>query len=94
MLPQLRDYGSRSAIGVDRLRVSLERLPVELPSGAAHLPDALVLPLFAAKMPEMIISYADAAAFMLAHCDRGGEMSRKRVGLALPHGMTGRKERP
>ena len=84
----------RPPIGIDRLRVSLERLPVELPPEAAHLPDVVVLPFFVAKIPEMIISYADAAAFMLAHGDRGGEMSSKRVGLALPHGMTGRKERP
>ena len=51
-----------------------------------------MLPLFATSIPQMIIAYADAAAFMLANMDRGGPMSRKRVGLALPHGMTGRKE--
>ncbi len=45
-----------------------------------------------AKVPEMILFYADGAAFMLAHDDRG-EMSYKRDGLALPHGMSGRKER-
>jgi putative NADH-flavin reductase len=80
------------AIGVDRLRVSEELLPVTLPAAAKLLPAPLVLPLFASSIPQMIIPYADAAAFMLAHLDRGGPMSRKRVGLALPAGMTGHKE--
>jgi putative NADH-flavin reductase len=80
------------AIGIHRLRTSLERLPVALPAVARRLPDPLVLPLFANVIPQMIIPYADAAAFMLANLDRGGPMSRKRVGLALPHGMTGRKQ--
>lgn len=79
-------------VGLQRLRVSIDRLPVDLPSEAALLPDAMALPLFAAKIPEMIIPYADAAAFMLTHIDRGGAMSYKRVGLALPHGMTGHKQ--
>jgi hypothetical protein len=82
----------RPAIGVPKLRVSFDRLPVDLPGAARLLPDPLVLPLFAAKVPQMVIPYADAAAFMLAHIDRGGPMSRRRVGLALPRGMTGHKE--
>jgi putative NADH-flavin reductase len=82
------------AVGIRRLRVSFERLPVAMPTVTKLLPDPLVLPLFATKIPQMIIPYADAAAFMLANLDRGGPMSRKRVGLALPHGMTGHKEVP
>jgi putative NADH-flavin reductase len=80
------------AVGIHRLRVSLERLPVAMPAVAKLLPDPLVLPLFATSIPQMIIPYADAAAFMLANLARGGPMSRKRVGLALPRGMTGRKD--
>ena len=82
------------AVGIHRLRVSLERLPVSLPAVVRLLPDPLVLPLFASTIPQIIVPYADAAAFMLANLDRGGPMSRKRVGLALPHGMTGHKEAP
>jgi hypothetical protein len=63
-----------------------------MPAEADRLPDPLLLSLFAERIPEMIIPYADAAAFMLANLDRGGPMSRKRVGLALPLGMTGHKE--
>jgi hypothetical protein len=39
----------------------------------------------------MIVPYADAAALMLANIDPGNEMMRRRVGLALPAGMRGRK---
>jgi hypothetical protein len=85
---------NQPAVGIRRLRVSFEHLPVAMPTVTKLLPDPLVLPLFAAKIPQMIIPYADAAAFMLANLDRGGPMSLKRVGLALPHGKTGHKKVP
>jgi putative NADH-flavin reductase len=80
------------AVGIGRLRVSFDRLPVPMSPDATRLPDAEMLPLFAATIPQMIIPYADAAAFMLAHLQRGGSISRRRVGLALPAGMIGRKD--
>jgi len=80
-------------LGLARLRISLERLPVEVPAFGRALPGALFLPLFAHLVPEMIISYADAAALMLANLSREGEMSRHRVGIALPLGMRGHKDR-
>ncbi|HVF18525.1 MAG TPA: NAD(P)H-binding protein, partial [Steroidobacteraceae bacterium] len=55
------------SIGLQRLRISLDRLPVELPAFATALPKPLVLPLFAAVIPQMIVPYADAAALMLAN---------------------------
>jgi len=79
------------ALGINRLRVSLDRLPVQMPAFVQHLPGALVLPFFALRIPEMIIPYADAAALMLANLGRGDAMSRHRVGLALPAGMRGKK---
>ena len=79
------------ALGVDRLRISLDRLPVEAPAFARALPGALFLPVFASLIPQMIVPYADAASLMLANLDRGGLMARHRVGLALPSGMRGRK---
>ena len=80
------------ALGLDRLRVGVDRLPVAMPGWAGALPAALLLPLFAWRVPEMIIPYADAAAFMLAHLLPGDALSRHRVGLALPPGMRGRKD--
>jgi hypothetical protein len=78
-------------LGLAKLRVSLERLPVQVPAFGRVLPGPLFLPVFAYLVPEMIIPYADAAALMLANLTRGGEMSRHRVGLALPLGMRGQK---
>jgi putative NADH-flavin reductase len=80
------------AVGMDKLRMSTDVLPAQLPALAGHLPPALVLPLFAALVPQMIIPYADAASVILAHLERGGSLHRKRVGLALPVGMRGSKD--
>jgi uncharacterized protein len=80
------------ALGLDRLRISIERLPTPLPAFAQSLPEILVLPLFAMKIPEMIIPYADAASVMLANLQPDGSMSRCRIGIALPAGMKGKKD--
>ena len=79
------------ALGPQTLRVSLDRLPVKVPAFVRALPRLLVLPVFASLISEMIVSYADAAALMLANLDRDSPMARHRVGLALPAGMRGRK---
>ena len=79
------------AIGLSRLRVSRDVLPVHVPAVARALPRPLLLPVFASLIPQMIVPYADAAALMLANLDRGHAMSRHRVGLALPEGMRGHK---
>jgi putative NADH-flavin reductase len=79
------------ALGLDRMRVSLDALPVKVPAFARVLPSPLLLPIFASVIPQMIVPYADAAALMLANLDRGNAMSRRRVGLALPEGMRGHK---
>ncbi len=78
------------ALGLNRLRIALDRLPVKIPAFARALPGPLLLPLFANIVPEMIVPYADAAALMLASLDRGDRMARHRVELALPVGMRGR----
>jgi putative NADH-flavin reductase len=79
------------AIGLSRLRVSRDVLPVPVPAVARAMPRPLLLPVFASLIPQMIVPYADAAALMLANLDRGNSMARHRVGLALPVGMRGRK---
>jgi uncharacterized protein len=78
-------------LGLDQLRVSIDTLPTPLPGMARFLPAPLLLPLFALKVPEMIIPYADAANVMLNNISRDSPMSKKRVGIALPVGMRGRK---
>ena len=78
-------------LGLNRLRVAADRWPVQAPGFARALPGLLFLPFFLYLLPEMIGPYADAAAFMLAHLDPANPRSRRRVGLALPPGMRGRK---
>lgn len=80
-----------SALGLNRLRIALDRLPVAVPTFARALPGPLFLPIFAYLIPQMIVPYADAAALMLANLDPGNAMARHRVGLALPLGMRGKK---
>jgi len=82
-----------AAVGLGRLRISIDLLPVKTPAGVKWLPDWLLVPIFASRVPEMIIPYADAAALMLNNLEPGNAMSRHRVGLALPVGMKGKKER-
>ncbi len=79
-------------IGLERLRISHEALPAPLSGFAQTLPGALVLPLFALKIPEMIVPYADAASVMLAHVEPDEPCSRQRMGVALPVGMKGNKD--
>jgi uncharacterized protein len=79
------------ALGLGKLRISLDALPVQAPALARVLPGPLLLPVFGSLIPQMIVPYADAAALMLANLDPGGTYTRHRVGLALPLGMRGRK---
>lgn len=78
-------------VGVQRLRTSTGRLPVDMPAWIAPLPGFLALLPFAWRMPEMIVSYTDAAALMLANLDPHSSFKRQRVGLALPVGIRGSK---
>lgn len=80
-----------SALGVHKLRIALDVLPVEVPAAARELPGPELLSVFVSLIPEMIVSYADAAAVMLTHLDRNDPFARHRVGLALPPGMRGKK---
>jgi putative NADH-flavin reductase len=79
------------ALGLSRLRITLDTLPVQVPARARALPGPLLLPIFAYLIPQMIVPYGDAAALMLANLSRGDAMARHRVGLALPLGMRGKK---
>lgn len=83
----------RASVGVDRLRLSLDRLPTPLPAIAGMLPTPLLLPLFAWKVPQLIVPFTDAAAVMLNDIAAGSPTSKRRVGLALPAGMRGHKQR-
>ena len=79
------------ALGLDRLRISLDVLPIEGTATARAPSGPKALPVFVSLIPEMIVPYADAASVMLRNLNRGNAMSRRRVGLALPVGLSGRK---
>ena len=79
------------ALGQNRLRLALDRLPVQVPAFARALPGPLLVPVFAYLIPQMIVPYADAATLMLANFNRGDVMARHRIGIALPLGMRGKK---
>jgi hypothetical protein len=74
------------------MRISLDRLPVEVPAFARLRPEGSVLPFFSYLIREMIVTYADAAALMIANITPNDEMSHHRVGLALPVDMRDEKK--
>ena len=78
------------ALGLDRLRISIDAVPVQVPAYARALPRPLVLPVFASLIPQMIVPYADAAALMLANLDRGNAdvATARWPGVALGHAGT------
>jgi len=69
------------------LRLSVDEWPVRPPLYAALLPKAALAFAFKQKIPELTISYEDAADIILSNLDRDGRFSRKRVGVALPVGL-------
>lgn len=80
-------------LGPARLQSVLDQVPFAVPASARWLPAPLLLPLVARGIPRMIVSYDDAAGVMLANLAPSGAMTRRRVGLALPDGLRGRKDR-
>ena len=71
-------------LGLTRLRIALDRLPLEIPDEIQSVPDSSALRFLSSHMSELVVPYPDAAALMLANIARDGEMSRHRVGLARP----------
>lgn len=73
------------------LRVSVEGWPVEGPTPGGLFKTLRILKTFKDRMPEMIVTYEDAARVILDNLAPAGPYSRMRVGLALPVGQTGSK---
>ena len=69
------------------LRFSVDRSPVDLPGYASRLPKAALAFAFKQKIPQLTISYEDAAEVILSNLGGKGLFSRKRVGVALPAGL-------
>ncbi|NWG07272.1 MAG: NAD(P)H-binding protein [Chloroflexi bacterium] len=78
-------------IGLDRMRISLDKLPIHMPVSLRPLSEEAALQFLTQHIHEMTVSYADAAALMLAHITPNDAMSHHRVGLALPVDMRSKK---
>lgn len=69
------------------LRISADHWPVPAPPAVNLLPKAALAFAFKQRIPELTISYEDAADVILNNLDPNGPFSRKRVGVALPVGQ-------
>jgi len=69
------------------LRISADQWPVPRPAYTQYLPKAALAFAFKQKVPELTISYEDAADVILNNLDRNGYFSQRRGGIALPVGM-------
>lgn len=69
------------------LRLSVDEWPVARPAYTQLLPNVALAIAFKQRVPELTISYEDAADVILSNLDRNGRFSRKRVGVALPPGV-------
>ncbi len=73
------------------LRISADCWPVEGPTPGGLFRTIRILKAFKQRMPEMIVTYEDAARVILDNLAPGGPFMGKRVGLALPPGQRGAK---
>jgi hypothetical protein len=76
------------------LRVSADVWPVPRPGITKFLPLIATSIAFRNAMPEMTITYEDAAHVILSNLAPNGPFSKRRVGVALPVGLKGRKKLP
>lgn len=83
--------GSQTGKPRAELRVSKDCWPVEGPGPIRLFKSVRVLAAFKQRMPEMIITYEDAAKVILDNLGDKSVFSRRRVGVALPIGETGSK---
>lgn len=74
------------------LRVTSDSLPVEFPAWARLVPKTAWPVLLRLKMPEMVITYEDAAKVIFDNLEVDSPLTKSKVGVALPPGMTRYKQ--
>ena len=74
------------------LRLSVDEWPVARPAYTYVLPRLALAFALKQKMPELTISYEDAAEVILDNLSKSGRFSRRRVGVALPPGLRNYKD--
>lgn len=70
------------------LGISTESWAIPTPQLLPRLPRILQALAFKRSTPHITVYYEDMARVIIANLERGGPLARKRVGLALPPGMT------
>jgi len=78
---------SENAKPTKDLRLSADEWPMARPAYTYVLPRLALAFAFKQKVPELTISYEDAAEIILDNLSKNGRFSRRRVGVALPPGM-------
>jgi uncharacterized protein len=82
--PMIRALDGKPTSG---LRVSADRWPMALPAYTRLMPQMTLALAFKQVVPELTVSYEDAATIIVDNLAKNGPFSRRRVGLALPAGM-------
>ena len=77
---------SESGRSTPNLRVSADEWPMARPAYTYVLPRLAMAFAFKRMVPELTITYEDAAEVILDNLSKGGRFSRRRVGVALPTG--------
>jgi hypothetical protein len=75
------------------LRLSVDEWPITRPAYTYVLPRLALAFAFKQKVPELTISYEDAAEVILDNLSENGRFSRRRVAVALPPGLRNYKIR-
>jgi hypothetical protein len=74
------------------LRLSVDEWPMARPAYTYVLPKLALAFAFKQKVPELTISYEDAAEVILNNLSKNGRFFRRRVGVALPSGLRNYKD--
>ena len=74
------------------LRLSVDEWPMARPAYTYVLPRLALVFAFKQKVPELTISYEDAAEVILDNLSKNGRFFRRRVGVALPPGLRNYKD--
>jgi len=74
------------------LRLSVDEWPMARPAYTYVLPRLALAFAFKQKVPELTISYEDAAEVILDNLSKNGRFFRRRVGVALPPGLRNYKD--
>jgi len=84
---------SENAKPTKDLRLSADEWPITRPAYTYVLPRLALAFAFKQKVPELTISYEDAAEVILDNLSKNGRFSRRRVGVALPPGLRNYKDK-